>query len=85
MEKWDDLERSARETQAENEVMKPWREAVFVLGTILLALGLLVVGYTTEGPVRWFCLVLLAIILLGLYLGNSGLLEASGMTGTKSA
>ena len=84
IDKWNDLERSARETQSENQVMKPWREAVFVFGTILFALGLLVVGYTTEGPVRWFCLVLLSIILIGLYLGNVDLLSSGSVKGTTS-
>lgn len=82
VQKWDDMERDARETQLENQTMKPWREAVFVFGTILFALGLLVVGYTTEGPVRWFCLALLAIILFGLYMGEFQLTAMSRETGS---
>ena len=69
-DRWDDLRRSARETQAENQLAKPWREGLFVFGTILFSLGLLGIGFTTEGPVRWFCLVLLAIIVFGLFFGD---------------
>lgn len=82
VDEWNDMERDARVTQLENQTMKPWREAVFVFGTILFALGLLVVGYTTEGPVRWFCLGLLAIVLIGLYLGNMDLTSMSRETGS---
>jgi hypothetical protein len=64
---WRDLERSARETQAENQLTKPWREGLFVFGSVLFALGLLGYGFTTEGPVRWFCLVLLAIVVIGTF------------------
>lgn len=81
VEKWNDMERDSRETKLENQTMKPWREAVFVFGTILFALGLLVVGYTTEGPVRWFCLALLAIVLIGLYMGDFELTALSRETG----
>ena len=76
LERWSDLERNARETESENRIAKPWREGVFVFGSILFALGLLVIGFTTEGPVRWFCLVLLAIIVFSLYLGGIDWMEA---------
>ena len=84
VDQWNDLERSARETRSENKIMKPFREAVFFIGTILLALGLLAAGFTTEGPARWFCLALLAIILVGLYFGNVDLLPADRVMGTTS-
>jgi hypothetical protein len=81
--RWNDLERNMRETRAENAVMKPWREGIFVIGTILFALGLLVAGYTTEGPARWFCLVLLVVVLL-VYLGGGDLLPTSAASGTEA-
>ena len=73
------MERGARETETENQLAKPWREGLFVLATILLAIGLLSLGVTTEGPVRWFCLVLLAII-LGNQLARPLLLLAAGVS-----
>lgn len=75
VDRWNDLEREARETETGNLLAKPWREGLFVLATILLAVGLLSLGVTTEGPVRWFCLVLLAIILLSLYHGTFSLVS----------
>lgn len=80
--KWDDLERAARETEAQNQMVKPWREGFFVFGTILFAVGLATVGFTAESPVRWFCLVLLAIIVFSIYFGaNTGLKPSSGSSG----
>jgi hypothetical protein len=70
IDQWNDLERSAREAESDNQLAKPWREGLFVLATILFAVGLLSLGIATEGPVRWFCLVLLSIILLGVYWGS---------------
>jgi hypothetical protein len=69
--RWSDLERSARESEAENRLAKPWREGLFVFGSLLFAMGLLGIGFTTEGPVRWFCLVLLAIVVIGTFYGTS--------------
>jgi len=43
----------------------------FQLGTMLLTLGLLAVGFTATGPERWVCMMILAIIILGLFGGGS--------------
>lgn len=48
-----------------------WREAAFLLGTLLLAAGLVTVSYTGEGPERWICLGLLATIVASIYLSHS--------------
>ena len=48
-----------------------WREAAFLLGTLLLAAGLVTVGYSGEGPERWICLGLLATIVASIYLSHS--------------
>lgn len=68
--RWEDMQRSARETVAENQLARPWREGLFVFGTILFSLGLLGIGFTTEGPIRWFCLVLLVVVLLYMFFGS---------------
>jgi hypothetical protein len=76
---WNDMEREARDAEAQNQMVKPWREGFFVFGTILFAVGLAAIGFTTEGPVRWFCLVLLAIIVFSIYFGaDTGLKPTHG-------
>ena len=84
--RWTEMQRDARETQAENQLAKPWREGLFVFGTTLFALGLLGVGFTTEGPARWFCLVLLAIILFSMFFGSGATSSAiSNVRGTSGS
>jgi len=80
--RWRDLERDAHEADAQNQMTKPWREGFFVFGTILFAVGLMTVGYTTEGPVRWFCLGLLAIIVCSIYFGADNGLKPGRVTGS---
>lgn len=67
---WEDLEHSARDAQANNQMSGIWREAVFVLGTMVLSVGLLAAGFTLEGPGRWICMVMLAIVIFSLYIGG---------------
>lgn len=64
---WRALTIAARDANANNQVWSFWRESVFWLGTTIFALGLLVVGFTGDGPERWLCLVMLAIIVYALY------------------
>jgi len=46
------------------------REAMFMFGTVCLAVGLLAVGFTGQGAERWICLIMLAIITFSLYIGG---------------
>jgi|GEM_PF-6919293 len=82
-DRWGEMQRDARETQAENQLAKPYREGLFVFGTTLFALGLLGVGFTTEGPARWFCLALLAIIVFSMFFGSGA--TSSAISNVRSA
>jgi hypothetical protein len=68
---WKDLTNSAREARAGVVMWNFWRANVFWLGTLLLTLGLLTVGFTGQGPERWMSLATLAAILFSLYFGRS--------------
>ena len=61
---------AARNAEGNNTLWAFWRETAFVLGTVLLAVGLVAVGFSRTGPERWVCLVMLAIIVFSLYVGG---------------
>ena len=65
-----ELEKEARRAQANNQVAGYWREILFVLGSIVLSVGLLATGFGSQGAARWICLIMLAIITFSLYVGG---------------
>ena len=67
---WARAAAAARNAQGTNTLWAFWRETVFVLGTVLFAVGLVAVGFSRTGPERWVCLVMLAIIVFSLYVGG---------------
>ncbi len=58
---------AAKDASANNAMWACWHEAFFVLGTIVLSVGLLIVGFTGQGAERWICLIMLAIITFSIY------------------
>lgn len=46
------------------------RELIFVFGSMVLSVGLLVVGINGEGSEKWVCLIMLAIITFSVYVGG---------------
>ena len=65
--KWLDLQASARNAESSNILWGYWREWVFVIGSVLLAMGCLAVGFYGTGPERIVCLVIIALITFSLY------------------
>jgi hypothetical protein len=70
-DEWADLEAAAVNARYSNQMWGPLREAVFIVGTILLSVGLLAVGFMGTGADRWICLIMLAIITFSLYVGGA--------------
>jgi len=64
---WRDLKIKARDAAAKNQISAYWRECTFILGTILLAFGLMIVSWSAQGAERWISLIILAIITFSLY------------------
>jgi len=64
---WRDLEITARDAAANNAINGYWHELLFVLGTMILVVGLIAVGFRGEGAERTICLIMLAIITVSLY------------------
>jgi hypothetical protein len=70
--RWAELQYTASQASANNLMWSYWRESAFVFGSVLFTVGLLAVGFTGQGADRWICLIMLAIIVYSLYIGNSG-------------
>ena len=69
-ERIEDLQKDAKEARLTNDISGYWREILFVFGSIVLSVGLLATGFTSDGPARWICLLMLAIITFSLYVGG---------------
>jgi len=67
---WRQLKIAARDADRNNAMWAYWREWLFVLGSLLLVVGLLAVGFYGSGPERLICLIMLAIITFSLYVGG---------------
>ena len=68
---WRDLDIAARDADANNTMMGYWREVLFVLGTVVLTIGLVAVGAQGDTAQRWICLLMLAIITFSIYVGGA--------------
>ncbi len=68
--KWRDQYESARDSLLYKSTGSYWREWIFVIGTVILSVGLLTVGFTGEGSERTICLIMIAIITFSLYIGG---------------
>lgn len=69
---WRELRFAATLANERDTMARYWRELSFVGGTFVLLAGLMVVGFNSQGPERWACLLLLAIIALTFYGLNVG-------------
>ncbi len=67
---WYDLKSSARMADSNNRAWGFYREMIFVFGSMVLSIGLLVVGLTGDGSEKWICLIMLAIITFSIYVGG---------------
>ena len=68
---WADLDSAAHTAGATNQINGWWREVFFVFASVVLSLGLLIVGWNADGPERWVSLIMLAIITFSLYIGGT--------------
>jgi len=68
--------KDARYARYSNQMWGYWREFLFSFGTIVLAIGLLATGFTSEGAGRWICLIMLAILMFAYYIGGVASIHA---------
>ena len=69
-EKEDELEEKANNSGIQNMMWGYWTEWIFVIGSILLMIGLILVGFTGIGAERIICLAMIAIIMFSIYIGG---------------
>ncbi len=61
---------AADEAAANNNINGYWRQIFFVFSSVVLAVGLLTVSWTSRGAERWVCLVMLAILTFSIYIAG---------------
>lgn len=73
---WREQYESARDSSLYRNTGSLWREWFFVIGTIILSVGLLTVGFTGQGSERTICLIMIAIITFSLYIGGAAWIDS---------
>jgi len=68
---WAQMQNAANEASSNNLIWGYWREMMFVVGTILLSLGLTAVAFVGQGIERYLSFGLLAIIVFSVYVGGA--------------
>lgn len=77
---WFDTQAAAQTAMANHRAWGIAREALFIFGTMLLTVALLIAGFSETGPARWVCLIILAIIIFSIYVGGASWI--SSITGS---
>jgi len=80
---WTTMQNAVNEASSANLIWGYWREMMFVVGTILLSLGLMAVAFVGQGVERYLSFGLLAIIVFSIYIGGAAWLTSlvGGMQG----
>jgi len=69
--RWHNYQVAAETAENDNAIWSYWRRLGFLFGTMVLAVGLLGITPTTDGPERWISLVMLTVILYSVYASGS--------------
>jgi hypothetical protein len=72
-----DYQYAATCAKARSEKGGWWREAFFVLGTLLVTLAVSSIGFQSTGPERIVSLIILAIIVFSIYIGGIAWLSSA--------
>lgn len=70
-DRWAELRAAAATAEDDNRAWAFWRSLVFVFGAAVLVPGLLLAGFAGQGPERWICLAMLAIVTFSLFVGGA--------------
>jgi hypothetical protein len=71
---WYDLQSAARDATTNHTMSRYWYGMLFVLGTLLFVVGLITLGFRGEESERKICLIMLAIVAVGIYVvGNASI------------
>ena len=73
---WQRMQHSADTADANQQQWALFHTMAFVLGSMVLVVGLLIVGLSSQGAPSWLCLGILAIIAFSLYVGGAAWMGA---------
>jgi hypothetical protein len=65
--RWRNLEIAARNAKWDHAMWGYWHEWLFVAGTIAFTVGLILIGFGSQGPERWIALAMLGILAYSLF------------------
>jgi len=68
---WAQLKATADNALGSRAVWAYYHEICFVFGALVLSSGLITVGAAGDGPERWICLIMLAIITFSIFVGGA--------------
>jgi ABC-type transport system involved in cytochrome bd biosynthesis fused ATPase/permease subunit len=68
---WQRLQHAADTAEANRQQVALFYTLGFVFGTMVLTIGLLIVGLTGQGAQSWICMGILAIIAFSLFVGGT--------------
>jgi len=75
---WRNLEISARNAKWNHAMWGYWHEWLFVVGTIAFTVGLILIGFGSQGPERWIALAMLGIIAYSLFVEGAAWMAPPG-------
>ncbi len=73
---WSNLADAATNAGANHTMWSYFYQWLFLLGSITLTLGLLIVGFHGSGAERTICLIMIAIVTFSIYIGGMAWIEA---------
>ena len=76
---WLELSRDARDAAIGNRMNAYWLEWLFVFGSIVLVVGLMLVGFYGSRAERIACLVVLGIMAFSIYIGGAAWINPSSV------
>jgi predicted Zn finger-like uncharacterized protein len=79
-DEWADLRSDARKAGSAYVIWSYWREWLFLVGTLALAVGLVVVGFGGCLPEKIACLLMLLVLTVSLYIGGLAWLGSAAST-----
>jgi hypothetical protein len=65
-----DLRRAAERAESENVMDGYLREWLFVIGTVVLSLGLVIASWVAVGAERWVYLIMMALVTFSIFIGG---------------
>ncbi len=73
---WKPLREASLKASNGHRVWSYYYEIAFILGTVILVLGLLIVAFAGEGAERWVAYIMMAIITFSIYVGGAAWIES---------